>query len=389
MKRSQAIRTQAAGSVLIVVLVIAGILAITGTGLLSLSLGTYRRAVYTSQEIAARCAAEAGAAKALFAMKSYDGIHLPSATNESVPECSGTFSYTVTAGTPDGYVVDATGTAGSATKAIHARLTGQSSLFCGLTLSQSAIIKTSAQVLPATGSSSPKLLTNSTTAGAVNLEAATIVFHGDVVVGPGGNPATVIVGEQVVSGTISAASAATTFPAITPPTGLTYRGSIGGTTTITQDGWYDAISVTGSSKQVTIQGNRTLYVTGPVGLYNSARIIVAANSSLTLYVGGNITLDTSSSFRETAYDPTKVLILGTSSCASIHVSNWAKFYGGLYAPSANLHFQAQAEIHGAFACRTLDKMETSAKLYYDSRLQNVQIPGSAATSYCISYWQDN
>lgn len=70
MNRNQAARAVRSGYVLVVVMVIAAILAITGTGLLSLGLNTYGRALYISQEIGARSAAEAGVAKALFAMKS-------------------------------------------------------------------------------------------------------------------------------------------------------------------------------------------------------------------------------------------------------------------------------------------------------------------------------
>ena len=328
MKRHHTIRSERPGSVLVIVLVIAGILAITGTGLLSLGLSTYRRALYTAQEIAARSAAEAGVAKALFAMKSWDGVHFPSATNESVPGCDGRFSYTLAAGTPDGYEVDVTGQAGNATKVIHARLASQNSLFCGLTLSQSAIINTSTQVLPAVGSSNPKLLISSTAAGAVDLEAS-ITFQGDVVVGPGGNPATVIEGEEVVSGTISAAPTTTTFPTVTAPTGLPSRGNITGSATITQDGQYGKIDLTGNGKEVTIQGNRTLYVTGNVSLRNKAHIIVAPNSSLTLYVGGSITLQHKAHIEEATYDPSKVLILGTAGCTNITLENGFLFYGAL------------------------------------------------------------
>jgi hypothetical protein len=306
-----------------------------------------------------------------------------------VPECSGSFSYTVTLGTPSGFVVDCTGTSGNATKAIHACLVGQNSLFCGLTLSQSAIIKTSAQVLAATGSSNPKLVTNSTATGAVNLEAGTITFHGDVVVGPGGNPATVIVGEQVVSGTISAASTTSSFPSVTAPTGLPSCGNLTASATITQDGQYAQMNLNGSSTQVTIQGNRTLYVTGNVNIQNFSKLIVAQNSSLTLYVGGSINLQTTASLYEATYDPSKVLILGTASCTSINIQTQFKFYGGLYAPAATVEFQNFAEIHGAFACKILNKMETSAKLYYDDRLLNVPISSSTGGGYSVSYWQDN
>jgi len=389
MKRNRGIRASPSGYVLVIVLVIASVLAITGTGLLSLGVGTYRRAVYASQETAARSAAEAGAAKALFAMKSYSGGALPSATNESVPECSGTFSYTVTAGTPDGYAVDVTGQAGNVTKTIHARLTGQNSLFCGVALSQSALIKTSAQVRAATGSSNPKLLTNSTATGAINLEASTITFQGDVVVGPGGNPATVIVGEQVVSGTISAASATTTFPAVTAPTGLPLRSDITASTTLTEDARCGKIDLSGAGDVLTVSGDRTLYLTGSssVQVDHSASINILAGSSLKLYVNGSVSAN-HATVAGADTDPRRMLIFGTSTCTSVRIENDAVFCGGVYAPQAAAELRSGAQIYGALACKKITTMEAQSKLYYDDRLREVQMAGGAS-SCSVSYWQDN
>jgi hypothetical protein len=387
-RKRRDLSTARSGSTLVIVVAIAGILAITGTGLLSLGLSTYRRAVYASQEVAARGAAEAGVAKALFVLKSYDGVHLPSATNEAVPECSGRFSYTVSLGTPDGLVVDATGMAGNVTKTIHTRLTARNALFCGIAIQQGATIKTGAQVLPAPGGSSPQLLTNTTTAGAVNLEASSITFQGDVVVGPGGNPPTVLVGESVVSGTISVAAATTPFPAVTPPTGLPVHEAITHDTTITEDAQYSEINLTGEAEEITIQGNRIVYVTGTVNLQNKACIIVTPGSSLTLYVGGSVTLRHRASIREENYDPTKVLILGAASCTQIDLDDTFQLYGGLYAPTATVGLHDAAEVHGAIACNLLDPMEMGAKLYYDDRMAGVRM-STGSNSYAVSYWQDN
>lgn len=386
-KRKRARHAASSGSVLVVVLAIAGILAITGTGLLSLAVNTYGRALYTSREIAARSAAEAGVAKALFAMKSYDGVHLPSATNESVPECSGSFRYTVSLGTPDGYVVDATGTAGNATKTIHARLVGQSSLFCGLTLNETAVIKTNAQVVPASGSSNPRLVTNSTAANAISLDIS-IVFTGDVVVGPGGNPASVITNEQMVSGSVSAASQATTLPVVTAPTGLPVRGDITSATTLSQDGQCSKIDMHGST--LTVSGDRILYVTGntSVKIDHAASIVITAGSSLKLYVAGSVTMN-KVTVTSADGDPRRLLLLGTSTCTSVSIENNTDFYGAVYAPRAAVSLISGAEVFGAIAGKRISSIENLSKLHYDDRLQNVQIPGSGSTSYCVSYWQDN
>lgn len=348
-------RPAGSGLVLVIVLVIMAILAITGMGLLSLSLDGYRRAIHVSDEVAARSAAEAGVARALFAMKSYNGVDLPSATNEPVPECGGTFSYAVTLGSPDGYVVDAAGIAGNATKTVRARLMEQN-LFCGIAVRQSAVIATSARVLPEAGSHEPQLATNSTTAGAVNLDASTIAFQGDVVVGPGGDPAAVVVGEQVVSGMLSAAARVMNFPAVTPPVDLPFRGEIKGTTTVTENGRYDRIRLIGTAKTLTVQGHVTLYVTGDVELRNFSKITVTQGSSLVLYVGGDITIQHGALMRDVDHDPTQVLILGTNSCTQIDLLDGVLLYVGLYAPAANVHLRTSAEIHGAFACNTLNPM---------------------------------
>ncbi len=320
-------------------------------------------------------------------MKSYDGVHLPSATSVSLPGCNASYTYTVSLGTPSGFVVASTGSAGNATKAIHATLTGQNSFFCGIALSQGAAIKTWSAVVPATGSSNPKLLTNSTSSNAVTLDTCwTVTFQGDIVVGPGANPASVVSGEQLVTGTLSAASAATVFPSITAPTGLPSRGDITSTTTLTQDGQCSKIDVHGTT--LTVSGNRTLYLTGSssVSMDHSASIYIPTGSSLKLYVKGTVTVN-NTTVSSGDGDPQRMLLFGTSTCTSVSISNGSVFYGGIYAPQA-AGTLSDADLYGALVCKNITSMDTQAKLHYDNRLQNVQMPGGTS-AYSVSYWQDN
>ncbi len=247
---------------------------------------------------------------------------------------------------------------------------------------------------PATGSSNPKLLTNSTSSNAVTLDTWwTVTFQGDIVVGPGANPTSVVSGEQLVTGTLSAASAATVFPSITAPTGLTSHGSLTSSTTISQDGQYSSINLYGSWDVLTISGGgtRTLYITGDVYLDNYAQICVAAGTSLKLYVHGNITFDHTSEVTSNDADPRDVVVFGLPTCTSVTVQNSAAFHGGIYAPQATAALSSGGKIYGALACKVLNPMEWQSKLYYDDKLQSITIPGSSgsAGSYSVSYWQDN
>lgn len=254
-----------------------------------------------------------------------------------------------------------------------------------MAINSTAVIKTQSQVLPATGSSKPTLLTNSTAANAISLDTS-IVFNGNVVVGPGGTPASVITNEQMVSGTFSAASSATTFPSITAPTGLAARADITSTTTLTQDGQCSKIDMHGTT--LTVSGNRTLYLTGSpsVSIDHAASIYIPTGSSLKLYVKGTVTVN-NATVTSGDGDPQRMLLFGTSTCTSVSVTNSSVFYGGIYAPQAAASIQS-ANIYGALACKKITSMDTQAKLHYDDRLRNVQMAGGTS-SYSVSYWQDN
>jgi hypothetical protein len=139
---------------------------------------------------------------------------------------------------------------------------------------------------------------------------------------------------------------------------------------------------------LTVSGNRTLYLTGStsVSMDHSASIVIQTGSSLKLYVNGTVTLN-KVTVSIADGDPERFVAFGTSTCTSVSISNSSVFYGGIYAPQAAGTLSG-ADLYGALVCKNITSMDTQAKLHYDDRLQNVQMPGGTST-YSVSYWQDN
>lgn len=378
-------RAARSGSVLVVVLAIAGILAITGTGLLSLGLNSYRRAVSTSQEVAARSAADAGIAQAVFAMKSYDGIHLPAATNEALPGSTATYSYAVSQN-PDGtYSATATGTSGTVSRMASSKLKASSTLWSAVKVKKDAILGLFSEIGPVTPGRALTVQTNS-----VSEHDVLLILHstitGDVVVGPGGNPATVIDTDpgSSITGTASAATQAVVFPAVAPPSGLPDQGNvtISSPQVITSNRQYGNLTI--QDAEVQIEGEIIIYVSGIMNVISSARLVVRDGSSLTLYVGG-IFNQMGGTIKEVNLAPEKLQIYGTSTCVLISFSFDATAYAAIYAPAALCSVSA-SRLTGVFSGGAL-ALTIGGHLHYNPSVDGHCLYGT--TFYAIERWSDN
>lgn len=119
---------QRKGSALPLVLMIIVVLLLTGSGLFSMGLQSRLLAIRTIAEIKARCAADAGLAKALFDMNQqlksgWNGDILPEVSNEPLLYCDATFSYNVTNNRDGTYTMNVTGKSGSSQREVICTLT--------------------------------------------------------------------------------------------------------------------------------------------------------------------------------------------------------------------------------------------------------------------------
>ncbi len=129
-----------------------------------------------------------------------------------------------------------------------------------------------------------------------------VTVNGNILIGAGGNPDTVIKDLGATTGHKFGA-APEQLPEISAPTNLTTMSTTisakGATVAVTpaDNGMYDGIALKNSSKATVLEisvGDVVLHVTGDINLGQRSEISVADDATLTLYVDGNINCDESS-----------------------------------------------------------------------------------------------
>jgi len=391
------------GSALVLVMAALVIMLVMGVGLLSLGQNSRLRAVRTGSEIVARSAADAGLTKGVFEMnkklsiKPWTDSNLPSAINELLPNCGATFTYTVTKGPNSVYNIEAIGSSGSAQKKVASTLklkglfeyaiftNGALTLMNGITVD-----------MYNAGAGAPALQigTNSTLAGSITAKTG-VKIDGDVIVGVGGNPDTVINSmlEATITGDTYPAFEQYKMSSITVPAwlqALPSKGTLTGGTTLTTSAKYDSINL-GNSQIVTNNGPVTLYVTGNITLDNSAQIqivdkITNPDASLTIYLGGNFVSQNGGIINNIAKDPQKLKIYGLDTCQSFNFKSGSVFYGAIYAPKANIQLNAWVEYYGACEANSFTQ-NVKANFHYDALLRNASV-NDVGVRFVVKQWHE-
>ncbi len=115
MLRRASLQARRKGSAMVLSMFAVILLVVAGVGLLQVALGSRIFAIRSASAIGARSAADAGLVQALNEMnlklesKPWSDAVLPSASDETLPNCSGLYSYTVTGDQYDGYAAESTG----------------------------------------------------------------------------------------------------------------------------------------------------------------------------------------------------------------------------------------------------------------------------------------
>jgi len=154
------------------------------------------------------------------------------------------------------------------------------------------------------------------------------------------------------------------FPAVVPPSGLPDRGStrITSPQVISSDGQYSSLTIQGA--QVEIQGDVTLHVTGEVTIRSSAQLLVRDGSRLTLYVGGDFSLEGNSKMKEVNLRLERLQIYGTPTCTTIDIKNSSTACAAIYGPAAQCSVNSSSELVGVFSGRSL-ALKSNSLLEYD------------------------
>jgi Tfp pilus assembly protein PilX len=375
------------GVAFVLVIAIMLILLALGTGTLYCGLQHRLLTIRDTQKILARAAADSGLKEAVWQMKHREGSELPAAVDETLSDCSASYSYEVTAGPGGTYTITTTGTSGLARRTVGCRLRPASTLWGGVTLSTGVSLDSRSRIEPLTPGGLVKLQTNSTGSGAVALTANSVV-EGNVIIGPHGSPHQVIAlssgGE--IRGETLVAEEAVDFPIVVPPPDLPNLGNeqINGSCVLASSGQYNSLEIKGA--QVEIAGEVTLYVTGNLTIRTASQLLVRDGARLTLYLGGTLLLEGSSTMGAASLRPEQLQIYGTPTCTRIDIEDSSVACAAIYAPAARCLLNSSSELIGVFAGESLE-LKSSSFVRYDEAV-SVFFPYGLDTLEIDRWWED-
>ncbi len=398
------------------------IIALVGWGLLTLGLDSRIFAARKSAEVVARTAADAGISKAVQLMNnallsnpSWSVTPIPDVNNVALPNSYSNYSYHVSSkvGGIDGYHgVTSVGRSGIAERTINCRLY-YASVWFGIGVKESINVKVGATFESPYADLS--IRTNSVTGDSILLKAG-VIIPGDVIVGPGGDVDDVINIKSTtdIQGDSYAASEPIDFPPVTLPKltpgdnpviwddrgAYTYTGApIVGSDDPFNPLYirYNSIEIQGTTATQTIQGHCVIYVEGDMRIKNSAEILIeepnSTDSSLALYMGGNLLCDNGAGFTNEALeiladgtvqnDTDALRIFGLPTCTTMDLkAKGDYFFGYAYAPDADLRLFAWNEISGAFTGKSLEMLAKVNFIY----IPPDNGPQYEAPAYLVTRW---
>jgi hypothetical protein len=388
------------------------LLLFVGTGILSLGLQSRILANRTTREIEARSAADAGLARAIFEMneqlkvKPWTEVALPEVTGQTLANCSGTFSYTVTGDITSGHAVQSTGISGlgRAQRTMNSTLRLQGPFECAIVSRASMVLKSNT-LIDGYNSSDPtitdveaKIGTNSTLPDQIVLNSG-VTVDGSILVGVGGDPSTVIKDLGGQSGFRYPMSEDIYLPPVTPPA-LPDMGTdiyVKGTTlniTPTSSGTYTDIDVLRKGSDITAQygilvisgGDVVLHITGDILLGQGCELIVKDGSSLKLYVNGNIICREGSGIGNEG-DPGSLRVYGTGDgLQTFDLKAKTTWSGAVYAPNADITLYANGDVYGSVIGNNFE-FKAGGNFYYDEALGEVSVDDDALR-FVIDRWQE-
>jgi hypothetical protein len=402
------LQTKKRGSAIPLAVIVVLILLAMGTGLLSMGLNSRTFSLRTTSDITARCAADTGLTMALFQMneklkvKPWSGSSLPKAKDINLLHCDASYSYSVTGNLANGYIMQSLGKADQAQRSVYATI-GLEGLFEHAILTRGSLVLKSGTTIDGYNSGDPLDTDFNVDIGTQSIEDSMVVLNsgvdvkGDVLVGLGGNPDTVIKDLGATTGDQLGGTENDPLLPVTPPTTLTdMMGDIeakGKTVTIdhTYNGQYGNIDLASSSDAgiLEINDDVVLYITGNINLGNSCEIVVKDGASLTIYLDGDIVSGNGSSIG--TENPTKdaltIQLYGTGEGEqNFDIKAKNEWTGVIYAPNANIDLYAKGDAYGAIVANSFE-FKSGGNYYYDEALRTVSLEDEGV-SFVVERWYE-
>ena len=209
--------------------------------------------------------------------------------------------------------------------------------------------------------------TDSTAAAIINVYPNSTI-DGQVLVGPGGNPATAVVNNGTITGTIGVEPSSWNMPLSSIPPTVANQGplSISGNRTVTlTEGtyWFFFISITGNGRLATT-GAVKVYVTGNVDIGGNG-VATAGNLPPNFLLYGTV-------------DPTDA----TKKCTNVKIHGNGDFHGAVYAPDASINVYGNGAAYGALTGASAI-LNGNGGFHYDESLGNLGrfVTTTVSTSY--------
>ncbi len=220
-------------------------------------------------------------------------------------------------------------------------------------------------------------------------------IYGDVIVGVGQTPPTSKVGTNIF-GSNGAQSLQQVIPlppqGYLPPAGLdpvNFNGNNSqtiGVAGVDTEVRYNSVA-TKSQKDVTIQGNVTMYVDGDIAMHAQAQIILAPGATLKIYQGtGNneLTLNGGSKAGGGDVDAYRYQFYSAST-GTMKFNGNSDNYGSFYAPHATVRQNGNATLFGKVTFKQIEVMNGNFTLHFDEDL-NTDPP--APPKYDVKSWRE-
>jgi hypothetical protein len=403
------------GSAIPLVVVAVIVLLAMGVGLLNLGFKGRIYSLRTASDIAARCAADAGLAMALFEMnqklqvKPYNEGTLPQAIDVKLPYSDQLCSYKVGGDLASGYVIASVGKSGRARRAVRAAI-GLQGAFNHAILTKEILTLKSGTVIDGYNSEDLTDKDIDVSIGSQSTADSSVILNSGVTVdgdvfAAGGDIDSVI---KDLGATVTGSkyiSAPEPLPTVTAPT-LTDKPAIDVTgqtvkLTPTDSGTYPEIylrqfvdkktsEVTPSKLEVS-GGDVVLYLTGDIQLENSCEIIVKEGSSLTVYTDGNIHCRNGSSVNmEAPPEEAETLQIYATGQNTQYFDIKAKsdFTGVIYAPNADVDIYAKGDAYGAIVANDFD-YKAGGNFYYDKALGKKNTVDDEAVRFVVTRWYES
>ncbi len=407
MNMKKTYQSRNSGSALVFAVFAVLLLSVMGGTLLSLGLNQRVFAIRNAEQVQARSAADAGLTKALFEMnkklkaESWSDISLPVVTGEALLAADATFDYTVSGDDSNGYTIQCIGYRNQSQKAVSTTL-DLKGLFEHAILTKESLILKAGMLIDGYNSQDPNKTDVDLTIGTASILSdqidlkAGVVIGGDVLVGVNGDPATVIKDSGATTGDRYAVTEEPLFPEVTPPS-LSDKGSLlvnGTTLTIdpAASGKYTSVSIQRGSVVGILEvtgGEVVMHVTGEITLQESCEITIAVDSTLILYVDGDISTGTDSSmgYQGSPEEPEHLKIYGTASgTQAFNIKAKSAWSGIIYAPNADITVNAQGDVYGSFVGNSVE-YKANGDLYYDENLKNASVNDEGAR-FVVKRWRE-